>query len=92
MCAINIVGIPKGIFKVCPPILYVKSKNSVRSEAPRTISGVVSGKTRKPAIAPEPFIFLRARAKAISEPRITAIREEPNAIYIDLYRELFNSG
>jgi hypothetical protein len=74
MCAIRIVQNPKTI---------VRFRKSVSNEAPRTISGVDSGRKISRLVAPRPRNPYRTSARAISVPSAVATNAARNAISSD---------
>jgi hypothetical protein len=60
-------------------------KNSVNSEAPMTISGVVSGMTSMRLTSAPPFMRYRDRARATSAPRMVAAIQATVATFSDSF-------
>ena len=69
------------ITMVLNPRLTSQWRNRVASDAPSTISGVVSGRTSRKFSPPLPRNLYRASAMAISEPRMVAITVEMAATF-----------
>jgi hypothetical protein len=77
---------------VVKPGLIPKFRNIVKSEAPKTISGVAIGKKIKRFVLLRPLKLYRPKAKAMSVPRIVAITVEMTPIFKELPRAEQISG